>query len=72
VTEIKWINRLTYIAIVLLAGAAALFCITCFIEPDMPISRQKFLGFIYLFCLFGGVLLLGWIKRRRLIMRDRK
>lgn len=54
--EIKWIKRLTYLTILLFAVAALLFSIVVFIKPDGPESRQKSLGIIYLFCLFGGAL----------------
>jgi hypothetical protein len=47
-TEIKWVNRLTYIAILLFSVAAGLFCIIFFIEPEISESRQRFLGVIYL------------------------
>ncbi len=63
-TEIKWFNCLTYLAILLFAGAAALFCIVVFIEPDLPESKQRSLGVIYLFWLFGGVLLSGLVSRQ--------
>jgi hypothetical protein len=71
VTKIKWVNLLTYLAVLLFAVAAALFCIV-FIEPSLPESKQKSLGIIYLFCLFGGALLSSWISLQRWFWKKRK
>jgi hypothetical protein len=71
-TEIKRVNRLTYLSILLFAVAAAIFSIIVFIEPVVAESRQRSLGIIYLVCLFGGALLSGWVSMQRWFWRSRK